>query len=198
MTTHVVPPPQACALVVVDVQVKLARAMGDLELRRTRMAQAVLTADLLGCETVVTEQVPQALGSTIPELASLIPESASVVSKTAFSCWGAPEFAARIDSSRPEALILIGMEAHVCVMQTALDSLARNYKVAVLADAVCSRTDLDRTAALALMQSRGVTVTTYEAVAFDWLRDSTHPRFRDVSRIVKGVDSRLTDAPPPA
>lgn len=191
MMPSLFPPPEACALVLVDVQVKLARAMRDIGRRQLPMAKAVLTAELLGCEIVVTEQVPTALGPTVTQLAELLPEAAPLISKTAFSCWGEAGFAARIASSQPQGLVLIGMETHVCVLQTALDSLAREYQVAVLADAVCSRKDLDRQTGLALMQARGATVTTYEALAFDWLRDSTHPRFREVSRIVKGVHPKL-------
>ena len=194
MTLSLFPPPEACALILVDVQVKLTRAMSDFRLRQLPMAKAVLTAELLGCEIVVTEQVPTALGGTVDDLAELLPESTSVIGKTAFSCWGEPGFAARVASSRPQGLVLIGMETHVCVLQTALDSLARGYAVAVLADAVCSRADLDRQTALDLMQSRGVTVTTYEALAFDWLRDSKHARFRQVSQVVKGVHPRLARA----
>ena len=83
------------------------------------------------------------------------------------------------------AVVLVGMETHVCVQQTALGALQRGYEVVLLADAVCSRSEEDRSTALALMRHEGVKVTSVEALAFDWLGDARNPAFKQVSAIVK-------------
>jgi nicotinamidase-related amidase len=179
------PPAGETALIVIDIQDRLCRAMPELPAAQPVMEKAVRIAALLGVRTLVTEQYPKGLGPTLPELRESLPAAASVFSKTAFSCWGCAEFAAAVTEMRPSTLVLIGMETHVCLQQTAIDSLRRGYQVVVLADAVCSRKATDRDAALAFMRSRGIVVTTLEALAFDWLGDAQHPDFRALSRIVK-------------
>lgn len=179
------PPPEYCVLVLVDVQERLYRVMPEFETRLAVMANALETARVLEVDTIVTEQYPKGLGPTHPELLERLAAGSPVVSKTAFSCWGEPEFAVTVTACRPKALVLLGMETHVCVQQTALSALKRGYEVLLLADGVCSRCPRDRETAIELLRARGATVTTFEALAFDWLEDSTHPRFREVSRIVK-------------
>jgi len=179
------PHPDACALVVVDVQERLCPAMSDFQERFSMMQQAIRIADILKVRMVVTEQYPKGLGETVPEIAALLPDGCSVFSKTAFSCWGSADFAAHICAEPPKALILIGMETHVCVQQTALDARKRGLNVILLADAICSRREQDRAIALEYMRGQGIAVTSVEALAFDWLQDSAHPKFRDIAAIVR-------------
>jgi len=177
--------PATSALVVVDIQDRLSKAMPDFEDYLPSMVRAVQAARALMVDTLVTEQYPKGLGDTIPEIRAELKHDVPVFDKTSFSCWGSVAFAAGVEAFRPKTLVLIGMETHVCVQQTALQALERGYRVIVLADAICSRREMDRDAALLLMASRGVTVSTTEALAFDWLQNSRHPAFKQVSAIFK-------------
>ncbi|MFW5803364.1 MAG: isochorismatase family protein [Verrucomicrobiota bacterium] len=181
---HTLHSPGSIALLVVDVQERLVRAMGDCSDMLAAAARMVRIANRLEVPVIVTEQYPRGLGSTVSVVGDHVPDSAPVFAKTSFSCFGCPAVSAELERYRPETLVIAGIEAHVCVQQTALDALARGFHVAVLADAVQSRNLLDRDTALALLRSRGVTVSTVEALAFALLRDAEHPAFKDISRIV--------------
>ncbi len=179
------PPAEYYAFVVVDIQERLARAMPELDPALETMMKAMRAAGLLAVDVFITEQYPKGLGPTLPQLRELLPEQAKMFSKTAFSCWGQVDFASAIDRVRPQALVLMGMETHVCVQQTALEARKRGYKVIVLADAVCSRKRADQDVALDLMRTEGIVVTTLEALLFDWVGNAAASTFKEVSRIVK-------------
>ena len=172
-------------LVVIDVQERLCNAMPTFSGTCPAMVRAIRIAGLLGVDILVTEQYPKGLGVTVQEIRECLPQDTPVFTKTSFSCWGTKSFAAAVDAVRPQALVLVGMETHVCVQQTAVDALQRGYSVIVLADAVCSRREGDRATAVAYMTAQGAKVTTVEALGFDWLGDAQHPRFRELSKIVK-------------
>ena len=178
--------PGSTALLVVDIQERLVRAMGDCTSMLAAAARIVRIANRLDVPVIVTEQYPRGLGATVADVADHVSDNAPVFAKTSFSCFGCPTVSAELERHRPETLVIAGIEAHVCVQQTALDALDRGFHVVVLADAVQSRTLLDRDTALALLRSRGATVTTAEALAFAMLRNAEHPAFKDISRIVVG------------
>ena len=179
------PAPEHSVFVIVDVQERLCRAMPHFGERLGPMRRATSIAGLLGVDILLTEQYPKGLGHTVPALAEQAPSGTRVFEKTAFSCWGSPQFAAAVEALGSRAVVLVGMETHVCVQQTALGALQRGYEVVLLADAVCSRSEEDRSTALALMRHEGVKVTSVEALAFDWLGDARNPAFKQVSAIVK-------------
>lgn len=178
--------PGSTALLVVDIQERLVHAMDDCSSMLEAAARMVRIANRLDAPVLVTEQYPRGLGSTVADVADHVSDDAQVFAKTSFSCFGCSAVGAELDRYRPETIVISGIEAHVCVQQTALDALDRGFHVVVLADAVQSRTLLDRDTALAFLRSRGVTVTTVEALAFAMLRDTKHPAFKDISRIVVG------------
>ncbi|OGV69158.1 MAG: hypothetical protein A3K19_15455 [Lentisphaerae bacterium RIFOXYB12_FULL_65_16] len=179
------PVPEYSALIVIDAQERLCPAMLELEERLTMLRRAVQVAGLLQVSVVVTEQYPQGLGPTVSTIAEVLPKGCRRVEKTSFSSWCCADFATAIEALAPRALVLAGMEMHVCVQHTALDALARGYEVILLADAVCSRRALDRETSLAYLRQQGALITTVEALAFAWVKDSRHPKFRDLVRIVK-------------
>lgn len=179
------PESRNCMLVVVDVQERLCPAMSSFDDALVMMRRALRTADILDVDILVTEQYPRGLGATIPAILEVVPSSVPVLGKTTFSCWGADGFLAALEGRGTRALVLIGMETHVCVQQTALEAVERGYEVVLLADAVCSRRPQDRECALELMRTRGVSVTTFESLVFSWLTDSKHPCFKAVSALVK-------------
>lgn len=173
-------------LAVIDIQERLVAAMPEFEpAAKNAVVRLLKSAGVLKLETLVTEQYPQGLGPTVPEVKAALPVGTKTFAKTAFSCFGCTEFAAAVDAVRPGFLLLAGMETHVCVQQTALDALARGIQPVLLADVVTSRKKTDRELALRLLRHAGVTVTTVEAAVFHLLRDAKAPGFKEISRIFR-------------
>lgn len=173
-------------LVLIDAQEKLCRVMPDFEKTTAKkIVQMLEAARIMGTGTVVTEQYPKGLGATLPVIREALSPITPIIEKTSFSCWGCEDFHKAVQAIRPRYLILIGMETHVCVQQTALDALEEGFRVVVAADAVCSRRQEDRMTALAHMRARGITVSTVESIVFDWLRDANHPHFKEVSTLFR-------------
>ena len=177
---------QGVILAMIDIQERLVAAMPEFEPAAKCAVMTLLKcAGILKLETLVTEQYPQGLGLTIPDVAAALPAGTKIFSKTAFSCFGSVEFAAAVDATRPAFLLLAGMETHVCVQQTALDALARGIQPIILADTVTSRKKSDRETALRFLRHAGVTVTTVEAAIFHLLRDAKAPGFKELSRVFR-------------
>ncbi|MEJ2889672.1 isochorismatase family protein [Actinomycetospora aeridis] len=161
-------------LLVVDLQARLMPAIADGEAVVENTARLVQAATRLGVGVAATEQNPDGLGPTVAAIASLLPEPA--VAKTGF--------AAGIDPG-PGAIVVAGCEAHVCVLQTVLALRATGRDVAVVADAVGSRTATNRDRALERMCAHGVDVVTTEMVVFEWLGSSENAAFREVQKLIK-------------
>jgi isochorismate hydrolase len=142
-----------------------------------RLADA---AALLGVRSVLTEQYPQGLGPTHPDLTAKLPPA---VTKMAFSCCGSDAFTATL-AADIESVLLCGLETHVCIQQTALDLLARGLTVFIAVDAVASRHAIDHEIALRRLESSGAVLTTTEAVLFEWCRSAEHPQFQAVRKLV--------------
>lgn len=177
-------------LVIIDIQSRLAAAMPPVARENTLRATRLLlqSANLLDVPALVTEQYPQGLGTTEPFLVEHLQAAAPVLCKTCFASSGAAGFNEQLDDrAGRHQLVLAGMEAHVCVLQTALELLGRGYQIFVAADAVCSRNPAHRRNALARLRQAGVIIVNSESVVFEWLRDASHPRFREVSALVKAA-----------
>ncbi len=182
--------PTQTALLMVDMQERLLPAMPEGDGGRLLRSVALLleTARRLGLPTVVTEQYPQGLGPTLlplREAMSRFAAAPSVHSKTTFSAAAVPEVRAALADKR--SVVVVGMEAHVCVFQTVRELVRRGHRVHVPMDAVASRDPRCRDAALSLLAAHGALVTTTETVVFDLLGDSQHPEFRALSREVRGL-----------
>lgn len=143
-------------------------------------------AKALGVPVYVTTQNAARLGETVPELQALLREAnaAPSVDKTYFSMW-VPEVSKNFDASKPSEVVIVGIESHVCVTQTALDLLAAGHKVYVLADGVSSCNQQEVPVALARLRAEGVIVTTSESWLFECMGDAGIPEFREVSKLVK-------------
>lgn len=170
------------ALLVVDVQEKLLPAIEDKETVLSRTRLALRGASILGVPILVTEQYPRGLGKTVPDLASLIPQA---FEKVCFSSCGADGVLRQLQDLGVSKVFVTGIEAHVCVQQTALDLLARGYRVYIAADAVGSRRNTDRDWALTRMQNAGAVVTTAEAAVFEWTETAANPKFKEISNLIK-------------
>lgn len=174
-------------LIVVDIQEKLGAAMPQKVLNRVLRNTALLlrTAGVVGVPVTVSEQYPKGLGTTFGDLTASIPATGRRLEKTRFSCVGAAGFEpALADRERPQ-MIVAGMEAHVCVLQTAFDLAAAGCQVFVVEDAICSRKLENYENALERLRHAGVAVTSTESVIFEWLRDARHEHFKSIAALLR-------------
>ncbi len=176
---------QGTALVVVDVQERLAPAMNPEVLDKVKGSIRVLIdgVSTLGLPVITTEQYPKGLGRTIPEL--FPQQGAEAIEKTTFSCCGEAGFVEALASKGIRTVLLTGMEAHVCVYQTLLDLLRHGFRVHLVRDAICSRSKENYLAALHNAALAGATVTTVEMALFQMLQDANNPHFKKISNLVK-------------
>ncbi|KAI8148746.1 Isochorismatase-like protein [Fennellomyces sp. T-0311] len=136
----------------------------------------------LDIPVVVTEQYPKAFGPTVQELD--ISDAALTLTKTKFSML-LPEVESLLKKNNTKSIILVGIESHVCVLQTALDLLENNYDVHVVADGVSSQNPSEIGIALQRMRSAGATITTSESLMFQLVQDAKHEKFKGISALVK-------------
>jgi nicotinamidase-related amidase len=172
-----------CKLLVVDVQEKLLPLIKRADRLLANCRFVIQGAQILGVPVYATEQYPQGLGATAPTLAELLPKPPE---KRRFSCaevlnWGG----AAEQSDDRHQVVVIGIEAHVCVQQSVLDLIAQGFQVFVAADAVASRNKFDWRIALQRMSLSGAVITTSEAVIFEWCETAAAAEFKQISELVK-------------
>ena len=179
------------ALVIIDIQEKLVRAMPDADRLIWNAGRLIDGAAALGVKIIATEQYPEGLGPTVPELTERLKaaQAPEPVAKKRFSCTGCETLFEELRDKNTIDLLLCGIEAHVCVQQTALDLLADGWRVQVAVDAVSSRFDIDRQTALARMEAAGITLTTVEAALFELCETAESPAFKTISRLARSVPS---------
>jgi nicotinamidase-related amidase len=183
---------ESSTLLVVDVQDKLIAAIDDASRAVAAVKWLIDAAQLSGVPVAFSEQYPQALGGTLASLRAVAPD-APVVAKTAFSCVAAQCLSGLVVETRPQ-VVVCGIEAHVCVLQTALDLHASGKQVFVVADAIGSRSADDKAHALARLAAAGVQIVSREMALFEWLRDSKAAAFKDASKRLLQVAPALTFA----
>ncbi len=171
-------------LVIVDVQGRLAQLMADRETLFANLQRMVRGARVLELPILWAEQNPAGLGPTIPELTALL-EGEKPVSKMTFSCAGNADFVAALEASGRRQVLLTGIEAHICVYNTAADLLARGYEVQVVADAVGARVAENKKVGVSRMCAEGAVLTSTEMALFELMKTAEHPRFREIQAIVK-------------
>jgi len=173
-------------LTIVDVQERLFNAM-DAERRDDMVANVKILASAarrLDVPVLMTEQYPKGLGRTLPEVKALLPDVAPF-EKTAFSCADAEGFMDRVRALGADHVILSGIEAHVCVLLTALDLLGRGLRVSVVADAVCSRRAANLDVGLGQARQAGAVITATETVVFQLLGRADSDAFRELSKLIR-------------
>jgi nicotinamidase-related amidase len=171
-------------LMVVDVQERLAPAMEPDRPFVAGSVKLVEAANTLKIPVLASEQYPKGLGRTVPELASLIPE-AQRYEKMEFSCYANDRLRQALTSVKRSQILLAGIEAHVCVLQTALELAAAGSAVFVITDATASRRPESRETAFRRMAAEGVTLASLEMVLFEWLRSADDPDFRTISGLIR-------------
>ena len=172
-------------LVVIDMQSKLCVAMpkDDLQMVIKNCEILAQVANLLDVPVVFTEQYPLGLGETLPKFKAYFAEFKPVV-KTAFSACGEPKFNQQLYRDKPQTL-LVGTEAHICVLQTALDLIKQGKQVFVVEDAIISRNVSNKANAIVRLRQAGCVITNTESLVFEWLGDASHASFKAVSRLIK-------------
>ena len=180
-------------LVIVDMQVKLSVAMPSAAMQLVTKHCSILAqaASLLNIPSVLTEQYPQGLGETLPEIKQYLPHL-KPVAKTAFSACGEPKFNQQLQRENSQ-IILVGMEAHICVLQTALDLIqlttSGDNKLAktvfVVQDAILSRNADNKDNAINRLQQAGCVITSTESVLFEWLGNANHQAFKTLSKLIR-------------
>ena len=171
-------------LVVVDVQGKLAQLMSDKETVFANIQRMIRGAQVLSLPILWVEQMPDKLGPTIADIAGLMGDL-KPIAKTSFSCAGNPVFMESLKQLGRKKVLVVGIEAHVCVYQTAVELVAKGYSVEVVEDAIASRNANDRSVGVRRMSARGVGITSTEMALFELVRDAAHPAFRQMQGIIK-------------
>jgi len=174
-------------LVVIDIQTKLSAVMPEkaAELMIANTGILVEAADYLNIPVLLTEQYPKGLGATDTAIVQKLPKTFQIFDKTGFSCCAANGFNEALEMTRRKQIILVGQEAHVCVLQTALELLYLGLKVHVVEDALSSRKAEHKFYALQRLQQQGATITNHESVLFEWLRNAAHPEFKRISALLR-------------
>jgi nicotinamidase-related amidase len=171
-------------LLIVDIQEKLAPAILNADMVVANAAKLIHAAKHLSVPMLASEQYPKGLGRTIPTLRELLPPE-TLFDKTHFSCLGESGMAERLQQQQRRQIIVCGMEAHVCVLQTALDIKAAGFTTIVVADAVSSRRSESCELGLARMRDAGVTIVTTEMVLFEWIGQAGTQEFKALLPLIK-------------
>ena len=171
-------------LVLVDVQEKLARAMHEKEALLESTVKLVQGAKVLSIPILWTEQNPNGLGNTVPEVAELLSDL-QPVTKLSFSCCGEIRFMERLKELNRKQALVAGIESHVCVYQTVMDLLNMGYEVQVVADAVGSRTPENKAVGLERCKELGASITSAETALFELLRVAEGDKFKQMLKVVK-------------
>jgi nicotinamidase-related amidase len=178
--------PATAGLLVVDVQEKLWPFIAENDAVLRRISQMVRICGRLGLPILVTEQYVRGLGESIPLVKEGLGrfDAFDPIEKLAFSCFGEPKFVEALERSGIQTLALVGIEAHVCVMQTALDAIDRGIDVFFVAEATGSRDPRHKAEAIVRVRDAGAIVGSVEMFAFEALRGSDHPKFKEVQKVI--------------
>ena len=169
-------------LVLIDVQDKLLVKIPTAASLIRNAGFLLDVAGLLSIPVRATEQYPKGLGPTTGELIRRLAQPP--LAKSAFSCCGAGTFLEELEMLRRPNVVLVGMETHVCVAQTALDLLKAGLHVFLPVDALAAHGAVDHDTAVRRLEQAGAVPTTAEAIAFEWIADSTHAQFKAMSQLV--------------
>lgn len=177
-------------LIVVDVQERLAAVMPRRADVIASADKLVRTASLVGVPVILTLQYPTGLGDVEPMLravAQSLVETTPVnwVNKIAFDCFAEPAFVEVLGNTQRRQLVIVGMESHICVVQTALSALREGFDVHVVGDGCCSRSEASHEAAMARLRAAGAVVTTTESVLYELVGEAGTDEFRELLKIVK-------------
>lgn len=170
-------------LIVVDLQPSFTKAIDRGESVLNRSEFLVRVARLLGVPTLATVQNSARMGGLDPRFDDLLSEPAA--EKMAFSCMGCAPFASKLEALERRQAILVGIETHICVSQTAHHLLDQDFEVAVCADAVGARSEDRHRLGLDRLREAGAAIVHSESIAYEWMHSAEHPKFREALEVVK-------------
>lgn len=176
--------PRDSFLLIVDVQERLAPAVQAPERAIRNTEILARSARRLDIPVYVTEQYPKGLGRTVPQLAEHA-DAQTTLEKLHFSCAAEPALLERMSALKRKQVVIAGMEAHVCVLQTALGLQQAAMRPFVVQDAVSSRTDENKAAGLERMRAAGCEIVTTEMVVFEWLQQAGSAEFKELIQLIK-------------
>lgn len=171
-------------LVIIDMQERLVPAMQAPAVTLKNAKLLITAAQACNVPTLLTEQYPKGLGRTVPEILTLA-DNSPVIEKTHFSCMENTEFAGTVARLSRKQIVLAGMEAHICVVQTAASLIESDYEVFVVSDATASRTLASETACITRLSASGVGIVTTEMAVFEWLGKAGTPAFKSMLPYIK-------------
>lgn len=171
-------------LLAIDIQERLFPHIFEYAVLEKNVNILIRGMKILGIPALMTEQYPKGLGYTIPSVLESI-GTISPAEKTTFSCCDDPEFMTRLAETGMKNVVIAGIEAHVCVLQTTLDLIEKGFVPIVVEDCVSSRKLHDKNIAIERMRQEGAVITSYESILFELARVSGTDEFKEISRLVK-------------
>lgn len=173
-----------CLLLIIDIQERLAQVMDKREQIITNILHLLELSKLFDIPVMVTEQYPKGIGKTVQPIVEGLPQY-EPIEKITFDCCLLEPFTARIAGLKKDQIIIVGMETHICVLQTVLSLLKSGYTVHVVSDGVCSRAEHNWKIGLEIMRDAGAVVSSTEIVLFQLLRQAGTEEFKHISKRIK-------------
>ncbi len=174
-------------LLLIDVQGRLAESVFQPEALAKNIGKLLRSCAILDLPVLVTEQYPKGLGYTLDSLMELLAGNVPVEKKT-FSCCGTPEFMRQLRSFNRNDILVVGIEAHVCVYQTSVELLDFGYNVHLVTDCVSSRSEENKLLGIRCIEKAGASLTSTEMALFELLRSAEGEEFKKILQIVKEQD----------
>ncbi|MCW3134914.1 MAG: hydrolase [Methanophagales archaeon] len=170
-------------LVVIDLQEKFLPVIPNIKEVISNAEKVIRTFKILKMPIMITEQYPKGLGKTVESISKLI--ETEPIEKISFSCFGEEKFLESIEKLNIKNLVLLGIESHVCVLNTAIDAIKRGYVPYVVVDATSSRKKIDYETSVKRMMQEKIYLTTTEILFFQLLKKAGTPEFKEISKIIK-------------
>lgn len=168
--------------ILVDYQEKLVSAISNNETITQKIKTLINGLQILNIPIIVSEHYPKGLGNTIKEIQT---ENISTHSKTSFSVFNEPTLKKEINQLDRQQVILAGLEAHICLLQTAIQMKHHGFEVFVPEEAIGSRTEENKANAIARLKANNINITNVESIFFEIMQDAKHPHFKEISKLIK-------------
>ena len=178
-----IPKRDEVVFVLVDIQERFLPVIHNIDTVIDNANKLVKGASILNIPVIVTEQYPKGLGRTVESIT--LDAGQEIIEKTSFDCFGCDDFTRKLEALAPRSLVIFGIEAHVCILKTALEAVARDYETHVVADAVSSRTEENKILALERMRQSGVFIVSTEMILFQLMDRSGTDEFKAISKLIK-------------
>lgn len=177
--------PENAVLLIVDVQGKLAQLMTDSAQLHQQLGTLIQGAQLFELPILWLEQLPDKLGATSAQLQTLLAKSSQPIAKQHFSGWHCEQFRHALQQTGRKQVLLAGIEAHICIYQTASDLLAQGYDVHLVVDGMSSRTIENKQVGIEMMRNKGACITNVESLLFELQREAQGERFKALIKLIK-------------